>query len=62
MNISELRPKNKQELVVMLDERLAKLAGLRFDLAGGKVKNLKEVRQIKLDIAQIKTLQNEKQE
>ena len=62
MNISELRPKNKQELAVMLDEKLAKLADLRFDLAGGKLKNLKEVQQIKLDIARIKTLQNEKQE
>jgi ribosomal protein L29 len=44
---------------VILDEKLAKLAELRFDLSAGKVKNLKEVRQIKLDVARIKTLQNE---
>ncbi|MFZ3073612.1 MAG: 50S ribosomal protein L29 [Minisyncoccales bacterium] len=59
MKTSELRQKNKQELAVMLDEKLAKLAELRFDLSAGKVKNLKEVRQIKLDVARIKTLQKE---
>ncbi|UMX47568.1 MAG: 50S ribosomal protein L29 [Candidatus Nealsonbacteria bacterium DGGOD1a] len=59
MKTSELRQKNKQELAVILDEKLAKLAELRFDLSAGKVKNLKEVRQIKLDVARIKTLQNE---
>jgi ribosomal protein L29 len=59
MKTSELRQKNKQELAAILDEKLAKLAELRFDLAGGKVKNLKEFRQAKLDIARIKTLQNE---
>jgi len=59
MKTSELRQKNKEELSGILEERLAKLAELRFDLAGGKVKNLKEFRQAKLDIARIKTLQNE---
>ena len=59
MKTSELRQKNKQELAVILDEKLAKLAELRFDLSAGKVKNLKEVRQIKLDVARIKTLQKE---
>jgi LSU ribosomal protein L29P len=62
MKTSELRQKNKQELAAILDEKLAKLAELRFDLAGGKVKNLKEFRQAKLDIARIKTLQNETKE
>jgi ribosomal protein L29 len=62
MKISELRQKNKQELVALLDERLSKTAELRFDLAGGKIKNLKELRQAKLDIARIKTLQKEMQE
>jgi ribosomal protein L29 len=61
MKISELRQKNKQELAGILEERLSKTAELRFDLAGGKVKNLKELRQANLDIARIKTLQNETQ-
>ncbi len=59
MKTSELRQKNNQELNQLLEERLTKLAGLKFDLAGGKVKNLKEIRQTKLDIARIKTLQRE---
>jgi len=62
MKTSELRQKNRQELQALLEERLAKLAELRFDLAGGKVKNLKAVREAKLDIARIKTLQREVQE
>ena len=59
MKISELRQKNKQELAGILNERFSELAELRFDLAGGKVKNLKEIRQTKLDIARIQTLQRE---
>ncbi len=61
MKTSELRQKNNRELNQLLEERLIKLAGLKFDLAGGKVKNLKEIRQTKLDIARIKTLQRESQ-
>lgn len=56
MKTSELRQKNKQELTSLLEEKMAKLAELRFDLAGGKVKNLKSFRQAKIDIARIKTL------
>ena len=59
MKTSEIRPKNQQELAQLLEEKYSRLAELRFDLAGGKVKNLKEVRTIKLDIARIKTLQQE---
>jgi len=59
MKISELRQKNEMELSRIMEEKLSRLAELRFDLAGGKVKNLKEVRGAKLDIARIKTLQNE---
>ncbi|MFA6376677.1 MAG: 50S ribosomal protein L29 [Candidatus Paceibacterota bacterium] len=59
MKISELRQKNELELSRLMEENLSRLAELRFDLAGGKVKNLKEVRTAKLDIARIKTLQKE---
>jgi len=59
MKISELRQKNELELSRLMEEKLSRLAELRFDLAGGKVKNLKEAREAKLDIARIKTLQNE---
>jgi len=59
MKTSELRQKNEQELNQLIEEKLSRLAELRFDLAGGKVKNLKEIRTAKLDIARIKTLQRE---
>lgn len=59
MKISELRQKSEQELKTILQEKTTRLAGLKFDLSAGKVKNLKEIGQIKLDIARIKTLQNE---
>ena len=41
-----------------LRERLAKL---KFDLAAGKVKNIREIRQIKKDIARALTVVNQKQ-
>lgn len=59
MKAVELRSKNKEDLTKLLEEQLSRLAELNFDLAGGKVKNLKEIRQIKIDIARIKTVQNE---
>jgi len=59
MKASELRQKNEAELAAFLKERLIKMAELKFDLSGGKIKNLKEIRSIKLDIARILTLQSE---
>lgn len=59
MKTTEMRQKNPGELDQTLNEKLAKLTGLKFDLAGGKVKNLKEIRQTKLDIARIMTIQRE---
>jgi len=37
-----------------------KLRSLRFDLASGKVKNVREIRNIKKDIARILTILKEK--
>lgn len=59
MKVVELRQKNKLELKELLKEKLAKMAELRFVLQNDKSKNLKEIRQIKLDIARIKTIQKE---
>ncbi len=60
MKIAELRQKTESDLKELLKEKIAKMTELRFDLEGGKSKNLKEIRQIKLDIARVKTLLNEK--
>jgi len=56
MKITELRQKNKPELQKLLEDLREKLRQLRFDLAAGKVKNVREIRKIKKNIAQILTL------
>jgi len=56
MRISELRQKPKNELQNLLVEKRERLRILRFDLASGKVKNVREIRQIKKDIARMLTL------
>jgi len=60
MKISELRQKTDAELEKLLRERKEKLGNLNFALAGGKVKNIREIHQTKKDIAKILTLMNEK--
>lgn len=59
MKASELRQKNGGELSKLLQEKLVKLTDLKFDLAGGKTKNVKEIRATSLDIARILTIQRE---
>ena len=56
MKISEIRQKSKKELESMLLERRERLRNLRFDLASGKVKNVREIRELKKEIARILTL------
>jgi ribosomal protein L29 len=56
MKIAELRQKTKSELGVLLNDDREKLRQLYFDLSAGKVKNVREVRKIKKEIAQIFTL------
>lgn len=53
--LRELRQKSKSELEKLLKDRREKLQHLRFDLSMGKLKNVKEVRKIKKDIARILT-------
>ncbi|TSC74785.1 MAG: hypothetical protein G01um101430_779 [Parcubacteria group bacterium Gr01-1014_30] len=56
MKISELRQKTKAELQKLLSDNREKLRQLRFDLASGKIKNVREIRKTKKEIAQILTL------
>lgn len=56
MKIREIRQKSKDELAKMLSQNRNRLLSLRFDLAGGRVKNVKEIREVKKDIARILTL------
>lgn len=52
--------KNKPtvELTKELNSHRERLKNLEFDLAAGKVKNIREIRQIKKSVAQILTLIN----
>lgn len=59
MKASELRQKTKPELQKLLQDNREKLRQFRFDLVSGKVKNVREIRQIKKDIARILTILSE---
>jgi large subunit ribosomal protein L29 len=54
-----LRLKPEKELKETLLNFRDKLRELRFNLAGGKVKNIREIRQTKRDIARILTILKE---
>jgi large subunit ribosomal protein L29 len=56
MNLTELRQKSKAELEKILQDSQEKLRQLRFDLAAGKIKNVREIRKIKKEIARMLTL------
>ncbi|MDP2909469.1 MAG: 50S ribosomal protein L29 [bacterium] len=58
MKAVELMQKPKTDLRKMLQEQREKSRQLKFDLAGGKVKNIREIRQIRKDIARILTAIN----
>jgi len=58
----ELRIKPGEELNQLLSESQKKLRELRFNLASGKVKNVRAIRVLKKDIARILTILNEKNE
>jgi large subunit ribosomal protein L29 len=56
MKTKEFKSKPQKELSQILLEKRERLRILRFDLASGKVKNVREVRQTRKDIARILTL------
>ena len=56
MKAKELKQKTKTELNKILNDLRERQRQLRFDLASGKVKNIREIRQIKKDIARILTV------
>jgi large subunit ribosomal protein L29 len=56
MKIQDLRQKTKPELETLLKELREKLRQMRFDLSAGKVKNVREIRMLRKDIARILTI------
>lgn len=62
MKIKELKTLSNEELAKKIKDARERLRQLRFDLAAGKVKNVREIRQTRKEIARIKTLLNQKAE
>jgi large subunit ribosomal protein L29 len=60
MKAKELREKSKEELEKMLGDLKKKLQKLRFDLAEKRLKNVREIRTTKRDIARVLTILKEK--
>lgn len=60
--VREFLRMSKKQLQRVLDEKKEKLRQFRFDLTTGKVKNVREIRSTRKDIARILTLLNKKQE
>lgn len=60
MRAADIRQKTQEELRRNVKEIRERLRSLRFDLASGKVKNVREIRQIRKDVARILTVLKEK--
>ena len=60
MKTKELREKSEQELVTREKELTEQLFKLRFQRATGRVENPMKMRQVRREIARIKTLLGEK--
>ena len=60
MKIKELREKNENELDTRERELTDQLFKLRFQRATGSMENPSKMRQVRKEIARIKTLQNER--
>lgn len=57
----QLKNKPVADLISNLRSRQEKLRDLKFDLAAGKIKNIKEIRDTKKTIARIKTFINQRE-
>lgn len=60
MKIQELKQKSNKELTKLLIESRERLRNLKFDLASGKVKNVRQIRALKKEIARTLTILKEK--
>ncbi len=61
MKVTELRKKDKKELEKSIHDLTKKLSDLRFKFSSGKLKNVKEINNLKKERARILTLIKEKE-
>ncbi|OGI26922.1 MAG: 50S ribosomal protein L29 [Candidatus Moranbacteria bacterium RIFOXYB1_FULL_43_19] len=62
MKIKEIREKNQKEIEKDLIELRNKFTKMKFDISGKQMKNHREIRKIKKDIAKILTVLNSQKE
>lgn len=60
MKTKELQKLTDSELKKALEQNQEKLRSLRFDLASGKVKNVREIRETRKTVARVYTLLKER--
>jgi len=60
MKSKELISKNKDELMRLMEEKKKRIEEVRFKTVSGGIKNVKELREDKKDIARILTVLNKK--
>ena len=60
MKVKELRTKSDKELTKLVADLRVKLVDAHIDLRTKEVKNVKQIKAIKKDIARILTIQSEK--
>ncbi len=58
MKNKELALKSREELLKMIDEKRKRIEDVRFKVTSGGIKNVKELREDKKDIARILTILN----
>jgi len=56
MKAKDLQKKPEKDLLKMLADEKTKLQQLRFDLPSGKIKNVREIRKLRREVARILTL------
>lgn len=59
MKAKKIREMGKEEMKKMLDENKAKTLKLRFDISSRQIKNHREYRNLKKDIAEMLTILGE---
>ncbi|MCY4192579.1 MAG: 50S ribosomal protein L29 [Rhodospirillaceae bacterium] len=60
MHAGDLRPKSMDQLIETLEDLKKEQFNLRFQAASGQLENTVRAREVRRDIARVKTVMNEK--
>ncbi len=62
MKIADIRKKSKEEQMRLMHELVAEVREFRFEMSGGRTKNVRKTRALRRDIARIQTVLSSIQE